>query len=341
MPTPREIIIANLEQTGAPRPGLTFSGGRIDDMVRCGLGPSAKWTKKTWTEGPFQFYDDEWGNVWKRMIEGCSGGEVETAAITDWKQLETFELPDFDNPDRLARPREAFEKNPDKYKVGGMPGWVFATSRYLRKMEIYFSDLCMYREEIDRLHEMVTDLYVKVIHGFGSIGADAIFYCEDLGVQDRLLVGPAMWRDVFKPHYERMTAAAREHGMKVLMHSCGYNFDLVDDLVAAGVDAFQFDQPCNYDMPALAEKLRQHKVALWSPVDIQKVMPTGDRALIEKTAQELVDTFDGFFIAKNYNDLHGIGVEPEWDRWAYEAFLRAAGIDPESPEAQPQAAVAK
>jgi len=332
MATPREIIIANLEQTGAPRLGLTFTGGRVDDMVRCGLGPSAIWTKKIWQEGPFEFYDDEWGNLWKRMIEGCRGGEVETAALADWAHLDNMHLPDFDNPDRLDRPRKAFAENPDKYKVGSMPGWVFATSRYLRKMEIYFADLCMYREEVDRLHTMVTDLLVKVVHGFGSIGADAITFAEDLGVQDRLLIGPAMWRDIYKPHYERLTGAAREYGMKILMHSCGYNFDLVDDLVAAGIDAFQFDQPCNYDLDALSAKFRQHKVALWSPVDIQKVLPTGDRALIEATAQKLADKFSGFFIAKNYGDLHGIGVQPEWDRWAYEAFLRAAGMDPENPE---------
>ena len=163
--------------------------------------------------------------------------------------------------------------------------------------------------------------------GSTQAGADGITYCEDLGVQDRPLIGPAMWRDVFRPHYLRLTGAAREHGMRVLMHSCGYNWELIDDLVAAGVDCFQFDQPAAYDMPALAEKLRAHKVALWSPVDIQKVMPTGDRDYIEQEAQRLVDTFRGELIVKNYPDLHGIGVEPEWDMWAYNAVLRACGVE--------------
>ncbi len=31
----------------------------------------------------------------------------------------------------------------------------------------------------------------------------------------------------------------------------------------------------------------------------------------------------GGFIAKNYPDLKGIGVRPEWDQWACEAFLSA------------------
>jgi hypothetical protein len=29
---------------------------------------------------------------------------------------------------------------------------------------------------------------------------------------------------------------------------------------------------------------------------------------------------------KNYGDLNGIGVQPEWDQWAYEALVKAAGL---------------
>ncbi len=51
-------------------------------------------------------------------------------------------------------------------------------------------------------------------------------------------------------------------------------------------------------------------------------MPTGDRDLIEGYARRMVDLFGngGGLIAKNYGDLHGIGVEQEWDQWAYEVF---------------------
>ena len=187
-------------------------------------------------------------------------------------------------------------------------------------------DLIEYREEIERLHKMVTDLLVNVVNLAGECGAEGIFYCEDLGTQNRVLMSPAMWRDIFQPHYLRLTSAAHDHGMKVLMHSCGYNWELIDDLVEAGIDCFQFDQPARYDMPAMAEKFRQYKVALWAPVDIQKVMPTGDREYIESEAKRMADTFEGSLIAKNYGDLHGIGVDPEWDMWAYDAILKAAGM---------------
>jgi len=69
-------------------------------------------------------------------------------------------------------------------------------------------------------------------------------------------------------------------------------------------------------------------VGLYSPCDIQQVLPTGDQDIIEQKTRQMVETFRGGFIAKNYGDLHGIGVKPEWDQWAYDAFINA-GI-PES-----------
>jgi len=327
MTTPREIILANLEHAGPERPGLTFGGeGRINDMLMAGLGPSESYQPRRWNEREFEYYDDEWGNIWYRLTGRSESGEIYQPAVRDWKQLDSLRLPDYDNPARYKGARDCFAQPTDKFKVVFLPGWVFATSRYLRKMEVYFLDLIEHREEVDRLHRIVTDLFVSMIHGFADAGAEAIFYCEDLGTQDRVLIGPPMWRQVYRPHYERLVGAAHERGMKVLMHSCGYNWQLLPDLIDVGIDCFQFDQPSAYDMPALAALLRRHKRALWAPVDIQRVMPTGDRDLIERESRRLVDTFRGGLICKNYGDLHGIGVEPEWDEWAYQAILRASGM---------------
>ena len=324
---PRDIIIANLEHAQPERIGLNFSHGRINDLAECGLGPSATFHPRRWVEGNVEYYDDEWGNVWHRLRDGHSGAEVFQPALRDWAQLATLRPPDFANPARYEKARAAFADAPDKFHVGHMPGWVFATSRYLRKMEIYLSDLIEYRDEIERLHALVTEQLEQVIRLYASVGADAIFYCEDLGTQDRVLIGPRMWREVFGPHYRRLTSAAHELGLKVIMHSCGYNWALLDDLAEAGVDCFQFDQPAVYDLPALADKLRAHRMGLLAPIDIQRVLPTGDRALIEAEAQRMVDTFRGFLIMRDYPSLPAIGVDEEWDQWGYLAILKAAGIE--------------
>jgi len=134
-----------------------------------------------------------------------------------------------------------------------------------------------------------------------------------------------MFRSYFKAMYTRLFGIAHDYGMKVFMHSCGQNWAIVPDLLDAGVDVFQFDQPALYNMPRLAALFKERKAALWSPVDIQKILPTGDREQITRFTHQMIDLFQGGLICKNYPDLHGIGVKEEWDDWAYEAICAYTG----------------
>ena len=320
---PREIIIRNIECRCDERIGLNFDGGRRNDFAGAGIQHGIE--RSVWTEGDVEYSTDLWGNVWHRKLGMSQGGEVCRPVLQEWAQLDTLALPDLDNPACYEGARELAASGSDRFKLGWLPGWPFSICRYMRRMEIYFMDLIEHRDYIDVLHDRVTRLLERVIDRYGEAGMDGVMFCEDLGTQDRLLMSPEMWRDIFRPLYERLTSRAHRHGLKVIQHSCGYNWLLIDDLCAAGIDCLQFDQPAVYDPTALAAKLRAHGVGFYAPCDIQKVLPTGDRGLIEAETRRLVETFRGGFIAKNYPDLNGIGVRPEWDQWAYEAFLAAGG----------------
>ncbi|OPZ26228.1 MAG: methylcobalamin:coenzyme M methyltransferase [Lentisphaerae bacterium ADurb.BinA184] len=325
--TPRDIIRQNIEFAGTGRIGFNFTGeGRLNDFAFCGIEHG--FHEDVCVEGDVEYRTDLWGNVWHRLVHMSAGGEVFRPVLEDWDALDSLRLPDLDNPAYYAGARALAASDTDRFRVCFLPGWPFAICRYMRKMDVYFVDLIAERGRINVLHDRVTALLERVIDRCGEAGLDGIMFCEDLGIQDRTLMSPAMWRDIFRPLYERLTARAHRHGLKVIQHSCGFNWALVDDLCEAGIDCLQFDQPAIYDLDGLAAKLRRHRVGLFSPCDIQKILPTGDRALIERETRRLVETFRGGFIAKNYPDLHGIGVAPEWDGWAYEAFLAAGQAVP-------------
>jgi hypothetical protein len=319
--TPREVVIANIECRATGRIGMRYRvEGRMDDFNSAGC--KAPLPDRRWPEGDFEYYTDYWGNTWRRIQGMSKKGEIFAPALDDWSKLDELKMPDLGNPEYFAHVREMGASEKEKFRLGNMPGWPFATCRYMRGMEMYFMDLVAERERVDVLHDRVTSVLEQVIDRYGEAGMDAIMFSEDLGVQDRTLFSPVMFRDIFRPLYERLTGRAHGYGMKVIQHSCGFNWALIDDLCEAGIDCLQFDQPGIYDMPELAEKLRKHGVGLYSPCDIQKVLPTGDQALIERETERLVRTFRGGFIATNYADLHGIGVQPEWDQWAYDTFIR-------------------
>jgi hypothetical protein len=112
------------------------------------------------------------------------------------------------------------------------------------------------------------------------------------------------------------------------MHSCGYNYGFIEDLIDAGVDAFQFDQPDVYPSETLASEFGS-RVVFYSPVDIQKVLPTGNREYIEKRAYEMLKCFKacgGSWIAKDYPGYEDIGVNPEWPKWAQDVIVSNAAL---------------
>ena len=112
------------------------------------------------------------------------------------------------------------------------------------------------------------------------------------------------------------------------MHSCGNNLGLLDDLIDAGIDVFQFDQPDVYPTETLARKYAE-RVVFYSPVDIQKVLPTGDRGFIESRATEMCALFreaGGGWIAKDYPSYGDIGVEKEWAGWAQKIIVENSNL---------------
>lgn len=71
--------------------------------------------------------------------------------------------------------------------------------------------------------------------------------------------------------------------MHLIVHSCGYNYAFMEDFIDAGIDVLQFDQLGAYGYEKMADEFAG-RVTFWSPLDIQKTLPTGDRALIESEA---------------------------------------------------------
>ncbi len=323
--TSREVVAANLNHAPVPRPGLDFDRRRRNDLCKAGSGSPEGYVQRRWRDGPREYYDDPWGNVWVRMAAGSQKGEIHRPVIEDWSQLASYEPPVYDVEKTAATIRNGFADAGDRFRIAAIGGWVFDNARYLRKLEVYLMDLALYPDEVRELNRRVAGVYETLIHAAGRAGADAIIIGEDMGTQTGLLFSPQMFREFFKPDYTRLMGCAHEYGMKVLMHSCGSNREILDDLIDCGVDAFQFDQPTVYDMEELASLFRRRTVTLYSPVDIQKGLPTGDREYIEEQTRRMCRIFDGCLIVKNYPDLAGIGVKEEWDEWAYRTVLEISG----------------
>jgi hypothetical protein len=292
-----------------------------NDFIGAGPGLPYGYEQRRWTEGDVEFYDDIWGNIWSRMKDGCAAGEVCVPAIEDWNDLKNWQVPAFDLNNCCLNYKKTFDQQPNKFRLAGISGWVFASARYLRKMENYLMDLALYPEEVKQLNKSVAEVFKIQIEAAGIAGADAIFFCEDMGTQKGLLMSPTMWQEFFGELYKELFSMAHECGLKVMMHSCGKNDEIIEPLLRAGVNCFQFDQPDIYDYSWLKSTLDKFGAALWSPIDIQKVLPAGNKKVIYAAAERMFSTFSGSLIFKNYPDLAGIGVKEEWNKWGYNHII--------------------
>lgn len=282
--------------------------------------PGTQWER---TDGERWEYVDEWGCTWAR-IEGFSKGEVARGSLEDWDMLDEIEPPDYDLPERYDGARKAFSASPDAFGLGLIPGFPFNIARKMRRLDNFLIDVLTEPDKCERLLGMVEEQMSCALVRLADAGADGVMFAEDWGTQDRLLVSPAVWERMFRPGFERLCRTAHEHGLLVIMHSCGYIYEAMDSMIEAGIDVFQFDQPQLYGLDFLAEHFGG-RTTFWCPVDIQKTLQTRERAKIEADARDMIaklGRYGGGFIAGHYGSNEGIGLDPSVQDIACRAFVK-------------------
>lgn len=268
---------------------------------------------------------DEWGSTWVRL-DAASKGQVSRGVLKEIGEMDQYELPDYSRPDAYRPVSDARAKSPDKWLIGELPGFAFGIGQKLRKLDNYLLDLILEPERVHVLNDRIDDLLMKMIHCYAGAGVDCAMFWEDWGAQDRLMINPALWREEFRPRFEKLCAAAHDSGIRVFMHSCGQIREIVPDLIQSGIDVLQFDQPDLHGIDALAAYQEKSKITFWCPVDIQTTLQLRDEARIRAKARDMLDKLwkkRGGFIAGYYEDNRAIGLDPRWQDYATDEFIRS------------------
>ncbi len=267
-------------------------------------------------------HTDLWGNTWAR-VDATSKGEAVAGIFDDMSAFDAYVWPDFSNPADFASARKARAEHPDKYLIGGLPGFPFSIARTMQRLDVYLMNLLAEPEFIARVHDRIERALADLIRNFAAAGCDAVIFGEDWGTQLGLFVNPELFRREFLPRFERLCAVAHTGGAKVFMHSCGQIEAIVPWLIDAGVDVLQFDQPDLHGLDVLASHQKRAKITFWCPVDIQKVLQTRDEKIIRAKAREMLDVLwkgRGGFIAGHYPDNASIGLDEQVQEWACDEF---------------------
>ncbi len=106
--------------------------------------------------------------------------------------------------------------------------------QYLAYLSVDDPDL--YADLFVRIGDLMTMLWADFLVRYGEHFAVCRFG-DDLGFRSSTLISPATIRQHILPQYKRVISLIRGQGKPFLWHSCGNIFNIMEDVIALGIDA--------------------------------------------------------------------------------------------------------
>ncbi len=152
-------------------------------------------------------------------------------------------------------------------------------------MDLYLNgDLA--RRIIAILLEFQKDYIRRAVAACGK-DLDLVYLSDDMGMQDRLLMGFPLWEEYFKGPYEELIDLIHSLGLYAFYHSDGAAYEVLEAMVKLGVDLIN---PIQYRCPGMErERLKANlgdRVVFHGAVENQHILPFGSP---EEVAQEVRD----------------------------------------------------
>lgn len=125
---------------------------------------------------------------------------------------------------------------------------------------------------------------------------DWLWTGDDIGGQQAMIMSPACWRDMIRPHLARLFDVGKSNGLWVAYHSCGTIRPIIPDLIEMGLDVLNPIQ-CNCPGmdPLELKKDFGRDLAFMGGVDTQGALPNGTVADVRRETERLIEgmTADG------------------------------------------------
>jgi uroporphyrinogen decarboxylase len=231
-------------------------------------------------------FRDVFGCVWDRTIDKDIG-VVETSQLQE-PSLKGYRFPGpldsrffRDIPGKIAA-------YPDRYRVFYLGFSLFERAWTLRGMENLLMDFVEHPEFAHTLLTRIADYNIAQVHEAVKYDIDAVYFGDDWGQQQGLIMGPKLWKAFIYPHLKRMYDTVHRTGKAVMIHACGDVDELFDDLIGIGLDCFNPFQPEVMDVHDLLKQY-QGRLVFHGGLSIQKTLPYGTVQEVRDASRTLLE----------------------------------------------------
>ena len=214
---------------------------------------------------------DEFGTLWQVETPGMLGRPVEFP-LACWSNYRNYRWPEpLASPPRTKLYCAQMAGHDENFYARA--AWItfFERMQLLRGPENLMLDLAYKTKELYRLRDDLLEFNLRWLDHWLMLELDGICFADDWGTQNALLISPQLWREFFKPVYQKMFARVKEKGLDVHFHSDGYIMDIIPDLLELGVDVLN----CQESLIGVDELGRQFagKICFQTNLDQQRIMP--------------------------------------------------------------------
>lgn len=256
-----------------------------DEKLLRRFGVDFRWLEPNWVDveevEDEDAYRDMWGITWRYMLNSYSLTDSPLSGATI-EALDTFDWPDPHNPALFAGLRERAQhlyENTDYVVVAdSVKGGLLTKALQIRGYEDFFMDLAMNIEFAEALLDKLLALYKEMWTAYmREVGpyVQMVYFTDDIGAQDNLLISPAMFRQLIKPCLTEMFDHLKGLGdVQVMYHTDGTVAPVMEDIIEMGVDILNPVQTSamGMDTYVLNEKYGD-RICFHGAIDVQQMLP--------------------------------------------------------------------
>lgn len=238
-------------------------------------------------------------------------------------------VPDYTEDEIAEMARQVAEIKESGWVAQGGGGGCFEAGWGLRGMDNMMMDLMTGNEVSAAILDRFTEQGVRSARLAAQTGCDLTGGGDDVGMQDRMMMNPELWRKEIKPRTARIFAAAKEikPDIHVGYHSDGNIEPIIGDLIEIGVDILNPVQPECMDQ----EKIKREygdRLCLDRCIGTQTVLPFGTPESIDAQVKWTIDVLGkggGLIIGPT----HTIEPDVPWENFVafYRAVMKYGGYE--------------
>ncbi len=283
-------------------PGCIDVADAMDRLDMDGVGCGAFF--RTVATHPDGSYTDEWG------VRYMPGPEVVAhpleGPIKSVADAVRYTPPDPHAPGRLGALPELVRRYKRRRAICFHHRAAFMWSAYLTGIENLLVAFLLEPELAEVVMDKVLACNIAIVRSAIRAGAEVIVLGDDYADNRGPLFSPAIFERFILPRLSKMIDAVHEEGAKVIKHSDGNIYPLLEMIVGAGPDGINPVEPSAGMCLAEVKRRVGSRVCITGNIDCGKLLPFGTADEVEDAVRQAIADAGagGGYILTSSNSIH-------------------------------------